>query len=85
MERKYFKAINFDLDTHKLEVLHPRRNYRKAYEDLRQFFQLHGFSHRQGSGYLSDDKLSTADIYDLMDLLRPDELLLEESIMVKPL
>ena len=29
--------------------------------------EQHGFSHSQGSGYISDEKLSTADIYDLMD------------------
>ena len=69
MERKYFKALNFDLDTHQLKVHYPGANYRKAYDDLRRFFRHHRFSHRQGSGYISDDKLTTADIYDLMDEL----------------
>ena len=69
MERRYYKALNFDLDTHKLKVHYPGANYRKAYEDLRRFFKRHRFSHRQGSGYISDDKLATADIYDLMDEL----------------
>ena len=67
MERKYLKAINFDLDTHQLKEHYPGRSYRQAYDDLRRFFKQHGFSHRQGSGYISDEKLSTADIYDLMD------------------
>ena len=62
MERRYLKAINFDLDTHKLQA-----NYRNAYYDLRRFFEKHGFEHRQGSGYISLTKLATADIYDLMD------------------
>ena len=69
MERKYFKALNFDLDTHQLKEHYPGANYRKAYDDLRRFFRRHRFSHRQGSGYISDDKLATADIYDLMDEL----------------
>lgn len=69
MERKYFKALNFDLDTHQLQKNYPGANYRHAYDDLRRFFQKHRFSHRQGSGYISDDKLTTADIYDLMDEL----------------
>lgn len=69
MERKYFKAINFDLDTHRLEEHYPGANYRQAYDDLRRFLRRHQFSHRQGSGYLSDTKLGTADIYDLMDEL----------------
>lgn len=67
MERKYFKAINFDLSTHQLEAHYPGNNYRQSYADLRRFFMQHGFTHRQGSGYLSGKKLSTADIYDLMD------------------
>ena len=69
MERKYFKALNFDLDTHQLKEHYPGANYRQAYDDLRRFFKRHRFSHRQGSGYISDDKLATADIYDLMDEL----------------
>ena len=69
MERKYFKAINFDLDTHQLKAHYPGANYRQAYDDLYRFFKRHKFSHRQGSGYISDTKLGTADIYDLMDEL----------------
>lgn len=67
MERKYFKALNFDLDTHQLQEHYPGTNYRQAYDDLRRFFKKHQFLHRQGSGYISEDKLATADIYDLMD------------------
>lgn len=67
MERKYFKAINFDLSTHQLAINYHGNNYRQAYDDLRKFFVQHGFTHRQGSGYLSGKKLSTADVYDLMD------------------
>ena len=69
MERRYLKAINFDLDTHKLQAHYPGANYRTAYYYLRHFFQKHGFEHRQGSGYISLTKLATADIYDLMDAL----------------
>jgi len=50
-----------------LRNLYPKPNYRKAYDDLKRFFKRHDFSHRQGSGYISNQKLSTADIYDLMD------------------
>lgn len=67
VERKYYKAINFDLDTHRLEADYPGANYRQAYDDLKRFFKHHGFSHRQGSGYISDEKLSKANIFDLMD------------------
>jgi len=69
VERRYRKAIHFDLDTHCLKRLYPGRDYRAAYYDLRRFFAVHGFAHRQGSGYLSETKLTSADIYDLMDEL----------------
>ena len=29
MERKYFKALNFDLDTHQLKEHYPGANYRQ--------------------------------------------------------
>lgn len=67
MERKYYKAINFDLDTHCLKTHYPGKNYRQSYYDLMIFFKRHDFTHRQGSGYISNGRLSTADIYDLMD------------------
>lgn len=57
------------MDTHQLKAHYPGANYRKAYDDLGRFFKQYHFSHRQGSGYISDTKLSTADIYDLMDEL----------------
>ena len=68
MERKYYKAINFDLDTNELKQYYPR--YQQAYYDLKRFFKSKGFSHRQGSGYVSDTKLSTADIVDIIDEMR---------------
>lgn len=67
MEQKHYKAINFDLSTHQLEVDYPGANYRQAYDDLKRFFERHDFSHRQGSGYISNAKLTTGDIYDLID------------------
>lgn len=67
MPSKVFKAIYFDLDTHQLKEQYTGNNYRQAYDDLRNFFKQHHFSHRQGSGYISNTKLSTADIYDLID------------------
>ena len=65
MERKYYKAINFDLDTNKLKKYYPR--YQQAYSDLLGFFKANGFLHRQGSGYVSKEKMTSADIIDLID------------------
>ena len=64
MERKYYKAINFDLDTKKLREYYPR--YQQAYKDLLKFFKDKDFAHRQGSGYVSNKKLSSADIVDII-------------------
>ena len=68
MERTYYKAINFDLDTNNLRKYYNR--YQQAYSDLLRFFKKNGFSHRQGSGYVSEKKLTSADIIDLIDELR---------------
>ncbi len=68
MERKYYKAINFDLDTVKLRDYYPR--YQKAYAELLNFFKAKDFSHRQGSGYVSNMKLSSADIVDIIGELQ---------------
>ncbi len=65
MERKYLKAINFDLSVHKLEKYFS--DYRKAYYVLKNFFKRHGFEHHQGSGYVSKEKLAQVDIIDLLD------------------
>ncbi len=64
MERKYYKAINFDLDTNRLKEYYPR--YQQAYSDLLSFFKANGFIHRQGSGYVSKEKMTSADIVDLI-------------------
>ena len=64
MERKYYKAINFDLDTIELKKFYPR--YQQAYKDVLKFFRERDFSHRQGSGYVSNKKMTSADIVDLV-------------------
>lgn len=69
MEERYYKALNFDLSTCQLKNIYPGTDYRKAYDDLRHFFVQNNFSHRQGSGYLSDKKLLSADIYEAMSVL----------------
>ena len=70
MERRYYKAINFDLDTRLLRQYYKR--YQQAYADLLRFFIKRNFSHRQGSGYVSNDKLTSADIVDVIGDLRKE-------------
>ena len=66
-ERRYYKAINFDLDRHILNDVHPSGDYRRAYHDLKKFFTKRNFDHKQGSGYVSIDKLTSIDIFELLD------------------
>ena len=68
MERKYYKAINFDLDTNELKKHYSR--YQQAYTELYKFFRNKDFSHRQGSGYVSNNKLTSADIIDIIGELQ---------------
>lgn len=56
--KRYIRAIHFDLDTHVLEEQYPKNNWRKAYDDIGIFLKSKGFTHRQGSGYISNEALS---------------------------
>lgn len=55
---KHIWAINFDLDTKKLETLYSSKNWRQAYDDIRDFLKKNNFEHRQGSGYISKEEMS---------------------------
>lgn len=70
MEKKYLKAINFDLNVRGLKKYYS--DYRKAYYDVKRFFKKQGFEHRQGSGYISKKKLIQADIIDLLDVMNAE-------------
>ncbi len=59
------RAINFDLDTAKLKEFYPKRNWRNAYKDIKKFFDDNNFTHRQGSGYISDEALSDRQIAEI--------------------
>ena len=60
MAKKY-KAINFDLDTKKLKDIYSKQTkkaYNTAYSDIESFMLDNQFTHRQGSGYISNMPLS---------------------------
>lgn len=59
MKKKYIKAINFDLDTAELRKFGMQS---KAYSILKREFKLVGYTHRQYSGYLSKEPLSSDDV-----------------------
>ena len=67
MAKKY-KAINFDLDTKKLKDIYSKQTkkaYNTAYSDIESFMLDNQFTHRQGSGYISNMPLSDADVVSL--------------------
>ena len=63
-ERMYRKAINFDLSQTKIKEHYPSSRT-KAYSDIKAFFEQNDFEWRQGSGYISKEPLSNADIIEL--------------------
>lgn len=64
MERSKRKAINFDLDT---KVMKEQGLYPKGYKLLKNSFKELGFTHRQGSGYTSIDKITNDQVYTLIE------------------
>lgn len=64
MERATYKAINFDLDTKKLK---ENGLYTDGYRQLGRSLHKYGFDHRQGSGYVSRDKMISADVADVVN------------------
>lgn len=70
MERKVIKAINFDLDTIALKEHYTKstgKPYNNAYYEIKSFMNKNGFEHRQGSGYVSQEKLSSHDITNITE------------------
>lgn len=65
MERKVIKAINFDLDTNALKEHYTKstgKPYNNAYYEIKSFMVKNGFEHRQWSGYVSNEKVTSLDI-----------------------
>ena len=61
------KAINFDLDTK--ELLKHFKNTHQAYSSIKKFMEENGFEHRQYSGYISSEPMSTHYITDITEKL----------------
>lgn len=66
MSKKTRKAINFDFDTNKLKEFYSN-NYNNAYGDIRRYLEKNGFEHRQGSGYVSKNGMSLAEINNVVE------------------
>jgi len=60
------QGIHFDLDTAALKVYYPKKSWRMAYDDVREFFTSNGFEHEQGSGYRSTYSMLQADAIEIV-------------------
>ena len=69
-EAKKYRAINFDLKLKLLREYYPQKNILNAYKDIKSFMIGNGFSHRQWSGYRSNEKLTDRQVRNLMLKMR---------------
>ena len=58
------KVINFDINT---AMLNAYGVYPSGYQILKREFEKAGYTHRQGSGYVSNDKISSDDVYQFIE------------------
>lgn len=64
MERPKRKAIYFDLDTNEMKHLGV---YPDGYRQLGKELEQYNFEHRQGSGYVSKEKITSEDISGIVE------------------
>lgn len=74
------KAINFDFDTKALQKYYPSPNWRKAYDDINKFLLTNGFEHRQGSGYVSLQRMDNYSVEMLLKRLSSQFAWLSKSV-----
>ncbi len=68
MEELSFKQIMFDIDTKVAEQILGKK-YRVMYDQIESFFISNGFTHIEGSGYISNNKMTDIDLlYIIKDL-----------------
>lgn len=63
------KAINFDLNTKALQEIFQSNNpfvYMEGYKEVGRFLKSHGFTHRQWSGYISKEPMTSYQIAKLV-------------------
>jgi len=66
MNELHYRAINFDLKVSLLRQHYPRKNFLKAYKDIKSFMLKNGYFHRQWSGYRSIEPLMDSDVMDFV-------------------
>ena len=77
MARRKRKAINFDLDTTRMRDIGL---YPNGYYFLQKSFEKVGFSHRQGSGYISKEFLTESDVYLIVEGIVKEQSWLTECV-----
>jgi virulence-associated protein VapD len=65
VERRQFKAINFDLIIKKLVEEFGQGKHLRAYAQVRRFLEKNGFEHRQWSGYRSKSTMTYTELLDV--------------------
>jgi virulence-associated protein VapD len=68
--RENRKFVNFDLDTASLIEVFGEADRRRGYSEIKRFMVRNGFDHRQYSGYVSKERMSYVDTYDLIKALK---------------
>ncbi|MDE7215218.1 MAG: hypothetical protein K2O08_00270 [Clostridia bacterium] len=66
MERPKYKAINFDLDTN---IMKEKAIYPNGYKQIKETLKDCGFVHRQGSGYVSKNKIDSLAISNALSMI----------------
>lgn len=69
-KRENRKSLNFDLDTASLIEVFGEKDRRRGYSEIKRFMVRNGFEHRQYSGYVSKERMSYVDTYDLIKALK---------------
>jgi len=61
MKKETKKQIIFDIDTKIAEKI-LGKNYRKIYSDIKKYLEAKGFTHIEGSGYMSKNIMSSIQV-----------------------
>ena len=77
---KILKQIAFDLDTKSLKIYYPKNNWRKAYEDIKEYMYSNNFIWIQGSVYTSKIGMSNSNVRNIVKILQDDYKYLNKCV-----
>jgi virulence-associated protein VapD len=63
------KQISFDIDTNVVKAILGEANYTRVYMDIRNYMEMNGWIHIEGSVYMSKETVKNSDISFLIDNL----------------